>query len=132
MLAFVLDAVMGPMCAFELSAEATTALTSLCEHLAAFQPSHVVLVPSVGKVLESLGPVLLVVPGQAQRVVEAFFGLIDRMHTLQVSMHMLQLLRTTSLCSTSFSVSGLSFFSVARRWHLVCCICQCQESPRLS
>lgn len=87
MLAFALDAVMGPMCAFQLTADSSTALSSLCEHLAAFQPSHVVLVPRVGKVLESLGPVLLVEPGQAQRVVEAFFGLIDRMHALQVLLH---------------------------------------------
>ena len=91
-LAFVLDAVMGPMCSFQLSPEAYTALSSFCEHLAAFQPAHVALVPRVGKVLESLGPVLLVVPGQAQRVVEAFFALIDRMHTLQACFRVLPLL----------------------------------------
>jgi hypothetical protein len=83
-LAFVLDAVMAPICAFELSVEASRALSALCEHLTAFQAAHMALVPRLGKVLESLGPVLLVLPGQAQRVVEAFFGLIYRMHTLQV------------------------------------------------
>lgn len=104
MLAFALDAVMGPMCSFELSAQACTALSSFCEHLTAFQPAHVALVPRVGKVLESLGPVLLVVPSQAQRVVEAFFALIDRMHTLQVCFHVLLLLRTATQCSRFASV----------------------------
>lgn len=103
-LAFVLDAVMGPMCSFQLSTEAYTTLSSFCEHLAALQPAHLVLVPRVGKVLEALGPVLLVVPSQAQRVVEAFFALIDRMHSLQVCFRKLLILSTVhpSLSSARF------------------------------
>lgn len=82
-LAFVLDAIIPPICSYGSAAEVQADLTALADRVMAYQPCHVTLVARVAKALESLGPLLVLLPAQAPRVIEAFFGLLDRMHELR-------------------------------------------------
>ena len=82
-LAFVLDAIIPPICSYAPLAAVQADLTAVADQVMAYQASHVTLVPRVAKALEALGPVLLLLPSLTPRVIESFFSLIDRMHHLR-------------------------------------------------
>lgn len=82
-LAFVLDAIVPPICSYGTLAEARPGLSALAGQIMAFRPSHMTHVAGVARALETLGPLLVILPEHTPRVIEAFFGLIDRMHQLR-------------------------------------------------
>eukprot|EP00892_Ulva_mutabilis_P010672 jgi/Ulvmu1/7978/UM004_0211.1 len=82
-LAFVLDAIIAPVCSYASAVEVQGELTALAHQVMRYQASHFTLVPRVAKALEALGPVLVLLPDLTPAVIEAFFALIDRMHDLR-------------------------------------------------
>lgn len=82
-LGFVLDAIVPSICSYGSAAEVQPGLAALADQIMAYQPSHITHVAGVAKALETLGPVLVILPGHTPRVIEAFFALIDRMHQLR-------------------------------------------------
>jgi hypothetical protein len=83
-LSFLLDAVMASLCTSRASWSSND-LSTLCNELISLHPADPWCIARMGKVLESLGPVLSLAPALAPPLIEAFFGLIEGLNALRGS-----------------------------------------------
>jgi hypothetical protein len=81
-LAYLLDAVMHPICVSKQAQACVPRLKELFSKCISLQPVDSGCLSRMGKVLEALGPLLILDPALAPPIIEAFFGLIQCLHAL--------------------------------------------------
>ena len=84
-LAYVLDALVPSICASSHAQACVPDLRALCTKLIALQPADAACLARVGRLLEALAPLLALVPALAPPTIEAFFALVQCMHSFRGS-----------------------------------------------
>ena len=84
-IAYVLDAVLGPVCASAHAQSFSSDLARISSELLAARPAHPACLAGMGKLLEACGPILRIVPSQGAGAIDAFFALVQSMHSLRAN-----------------------------------------------